>query len=69
MTALNHNDSEYKSKIKQNLDIFFKEDKYVNHTIDNEIKKLIHHFNDFKINSNDLKKVYFMKLRKIMNLI
>jgi len=48
MTALNPNDSEYKSKIKQNLDIFFKEDKYVNHTIDNEIKKLIHHFNDFK---------------------
>jgi len=52
MTDINLNYSEYKSKIEENLDLFFKEDKFINNIIDNDI---ISTYNLHITNNNNFK--------------
>jgi len=52
MTDINLNYIEYKSKIEDNLDLFFREDKFINNIIDNDI---ISTYNLHITNNNNFK--------------
>jgi len=61
MTTININYDEYKNRIKQNLNIFFKEDKFINNIIDNDIISM---YNLHIINNVDNFKEYIIDIAK-----